>query len=110
MQDDGIRWELYPHVAATPQARAFIVRLCQFSRCPKTLDAYARNLDRFLATFDTDGELGGSYAAMLSAISNVKADVRVLARGTSAIHSPRRRKFSAAAVRTCPRCTRVRPI
>jgi len=63
-----------------------------------------------IPAFDTDGEVGGSYAAMLSAISNVKGEVRVLARGTSAIHSPRRRKFSAAAVRTCPRCTRVRPM
>ena len=48
---DDIRWELYPHVAATAEARAFVVRLRQFSRRPKTIDAYARNLDRFLAAW-----------------------------------------------------------
>ena len=58
VQHDDIRWELYPHVAATPQARAFIVRLCQFSRRPKTVDAYARNLDRFLATFGSAPQAG----------------------------------------------------
>jgi len=51
MQRDEIRWELYPHVAATAHAQAFILRLRQFSRRPKTIDAYARNLDRFLASF-----------------------------------------------------------
>jgi len=51
MQRDRIRWELYPHIAATAHAQAFILRLCQFSRRPKTIDAYARNLDRFLASF-----------------------------------------------------------
>ena len=51
MQRDEIRWELYPHVATAAHARAFILRLCQFSRRPKTIDAYARNLDRFLASF-----------------------------------------------------------
>ncbi len=48
---DDIRWDLYPHVAATPHARAFLVRLGQFGRRPKTIDAYARNLNRFLASF-----------------------------------------------------------
>jgi len=51
MQNEDIRWELYPSVSATPQGRAFIVRLRQFSRRPKTIDAYARNVDRFLASF-----------------------------------------------------------
>jgi site-specific recombinase XerD len=51
MQGDAIRWDLYPHVASIPHARAFILRLQQFARRPKTIDAYARNLDRFLATF-----------------------------------------------------------
>ena len=45
------RWELYPGVAATPPARAFVVRLYRLARRPKTVDAYARNLDRFLASF-----------------------------------------------------------
>jgi len=56
-QGDDIRWGLYPHVAGTPAARAFIDRLRRFGRRPKTLDAYARNLDRFLAAF------GGAPAA-----------------------------------------------
>ncbi len=48
-----IRWNLYPYVASTPHARAFIGRLRQLSRRPKTVDAYARNVDRFLASFDS---------------------------------------------------------
>ena len=47
----NIRWERYPQVACTPYARAFILRLCQFPRSPKTVDAYARNLDQFLCSF-----------------------------------------------------------
>ena len=50
-QRDEIRWELYPRVGAVAAARAFVHRLCRFSRRPKTVDAYARNLDRFLAWF-----------------------------------------------------------
>src|SRR6266536_2654036 len=50
-QRDGTRWDLYPRVSSLPQARAFVVRLCRFSRRPKTVDAYARNLERFLAWF-----------------------------------------------------------
>lgn len=51
MESEAIRWELYPQVAAEPHARAFIVRLRQLSRQPKTIDAYARNLDTYLACF-----------------------------------------------------------
>jgi hypothetical protein len=49
---DGIRWDLYLRVGAVPPACAFVIRLCRFCRRPKTVDAYARNLDRFLAWFD----------------------------------------------------------
>ncbi len=48
-QRDGIRWDLYSRVGAVPAARAFVVRLGRLSRRPKTVDAYARNLERFLA-------------------------------------------------------------
>jgi integrase/recombinase XerD len=51
VQDDDLRWDLYPVVASNPHARAFIRRLQQFPRRPKTVDAYARNLNRFLASF-----------------------------------------------------------
>jgi len=51
MHSKDIRWDLYPRVASTPQARGFVARLQQFSRRPKTIDAYARNLDRYLASF-----------------------------------------------------------
>jgi integrase/recombinase XerD len=51
-QRDGIRWDLYPRVSSLPHARAFVIRLCRFSRRPKTVDAYARNLERFLAWFE----------------------------------------------------------
>src|SRR5258708_29322452 len=49
---DGTRWALYPRVSAVPHARAFVIRLRRFSRRPKTVDAYARNLARYLAWFD----------------------------------------------------------
>ncbi len=48
-QRDAIRWDLYPRVSAVAAARAFVIRLRRFSRRPKTVDAYARNLERFLA-------------------------------------------------------------
>src|SRR5215211_4120915 len=51
VQRGGIRWELYPRVGAVPAARAFVIRLRKLSRRPKTVDAYARNLERFLAWF-----------------------------------------------------------
>jgi site-specific recombinase XerD len=50
-QRDGIRWDLYPQVNAAPPARAFVLRLHRLSRRPKTVDAYARNLERFLGWF-----------------------------------------------------------
>src|SRR5579859_1791343 len=50
-QRDEIRWDRYPRVSAVAPACAFVIRLCKFSRRPKTIDAYARNLDRFLAWF-----------------------------------------------------------
>jgi len=50
-QRDGIRWDLYPRVNAAPPARAFVLRLHRLSRRPKTVAAYARNLERFLGWF-----------------------------------------------------------
>jgi site-specific recombinase XerD len=38
-------------VSAVPHARAFVLRLHKLSRRPKTVDAYARNLERFLGWF-----------------------------------------------------------
>src|SRR5215475_5852979 len=46
-----IRWDLYPRVSRVPAARAFVIRLSRLARRPKTVDAYARDLDRFLARF-----------------------------------------------------------
>src|SRR5947209_15897242 len=51
-QRRGLRGDLYPPVSAAPHARAFVIRLRSFSRRPKTVDAYARNLERFLAWFE----------------------------------------------------------
>src|SRR6266700_3028796 len=50
-QRDGIRWDLYPRVNAALPVRAFVLRLHRLSRRPKTVDAYARNLERFLGWF-----------------------------------------------------------
>jgi len=51
-QGDGIRWDLYPRVGVVPAAHAFVIRLGRLSRRPKTVDAYARNVERFLAWFE----------------------------------------------------------
>ncbi len=92
MQDDGIRWDLYPHVTAVPPAQAFIIRLHHLSRRPKTIDAYARNLDHFLASF-----------AGVPAEQWVEADEGVLltylddlrhGRGQGALSRPQRAPFA----------------
>ena len=58
-----IRRDLYPSVSGVPPACAFVIRLCRFSRRPKTIDAYARNLDRFLAWFG-DAPLSDGWKLM----------------------------------------------
>jgi integrase/recombinase XerD len=75
MHEDGIRWALYPHVAAVPQARAFVVRLRQLARRPKTIDAYARSLDRFLATFgdaSAEGWIDADEGTLLTYLDDLR--------------------------------------
>ncbi len=55
MQRDEIRWELYPHIAATAHARAFILRLCQFSRRPKTIEVTSRIVGKSGKEVDGNG-------------------------------------------------------
>lgn len=43
-----VAWEHYPRVAAHSAARAFIESLAKRQRAPKTIDAYARNLEDLL--------------------------------------------------------------
>jgi integrase/recombinase XerD len=88
---DQIRWDAYPHVAGAPHARAFIVRLRQFSRRPKTIDAYARNLDRFLASFAV-----GPIELW------VEADEGALLTYLDDLRSARRRRTGAQEQRTRP--------
>ena len=69
---DGIRWDLYPRVGAVPPACAFVIRLYRFCRRPKTVDAYARNLERFLAWFEdptAEGWIEADVRATSSPIS-----------------------------------------
>lgn len=49
MQD--IKWHHYPRVAAHPAARAFIESQARRQKSPKTVDAYARNLEDLLRAF-----------------------------------------------------------
>jgi hypothetical protein len=42
---EEVRWDLYPHVAIHPHAKAFIQWLVLNARRPKTIDAYARAID-----------------------------------------------------------------
>lgn len=46
-----IKWQQYPHVAADPATRAFIETQARRQKSPKTVDAYARNLDDLLQAF-----------------------------------------------------------
>jgi integrase/recombinase XerD len=52
-----VEWWRYPRVAQHPAARAFIESCAKRQQRPKTLDAYARNLDDLLGTFG-DAEPG----------------------------------------------------
>jgi site-specific recombinase XerD len=51
MQIDSIKWEQYPLVGECLPARTFLVRKVQYGCRPKTIDAYGRNLNDYLATF-----------------------------------------------------------
>ena len=42
---EEVGWDLYPHVAIHPHAKAFIQWLVLNARRPKTIDAYARAID-----------------------------------------------------------------
>jgi site-specific recombinase XerD len=46
---EEIRWSLYPGVAALEPAKNWIEIQRKLLRAPKTIDAYARGLDDFLA-------------------------------------------------------------
>ncbi len=50
----AIPWSQYPRVAAHPAARAFIESCAKRQQRPKTLDAYARNLDDLLRALAAD--------------------------------------------------------
>lgn len=46
-----INWQFYPGVAQHPAMRAFIEALVKRQKAPKTIDAYARNLEDLLRTW-----------------------------------------------------------
>lgn len=46
-----IQWQYYPRVAGDPNARAFIESQAKRQRRPKTIDAYARNLEDLIQAF-----------------------------------------------------------
>ena len=46
---DEIRWELYPLVAASERSRAWLQLQSHLQLAPKTIDAYGRALNDFLA-------------------------------------------------------------
>jgi len=47
---DAVRWDLYPRIAHHIYAHEFITYLVLHERRPKTIDAYARTIDEFLAS------------------------------------------------------------
>ena len=46
---DEIRWELYPLVAVAERSRAWLQLQNHLQLAPKTIDAYGRSLNDFLA-------------------------------------------------------------
>src|SRR5260370_41779772 len=46
---DAIRWELYPLVAMNVHGRHWLTMQSQLQLAPKTIDAYGRSLNDFLA-------------------------------------------------------------
>jgi len=51
MDEQEIRWEYYPLVAAHPATHAFVERLSLKGKRPKTIDAYARAIEDLLNYF-----------------------------------------------------------
>jgi integrase len=47
----AIQWQYYPHVAENPVTRAFIESQAKRQKRPKTIDAYARNLEDLIRAF-----------------------------------------------------------
>src|SRR5260370_7573797 len=46
-----IQWRYYPHVAENPITRSFIESQVKRQKRPKTIDAYARNLEDLMQAF-----------------------------------------------------------
>src|SRR3989442_4342686 len=78
-----IKWQYYPRVTAHPAAKAFVESLAKRQKAPKTIDAYARNLEDLLATWpdappervvDADAGDVDTYLERLFARGPVHAD------------------------------------
>lgn len=50
-----IQWQYYPHVAENPITRAFIESQAKRQKRPKTIDAYARNIEDLISAFAESG-------------------------------------------------------
>lgn len=50
-----IHWQYYPHVAENPITRAFIESQAKRQKRPKTIDAYARNIEDLIRAFAESG-------------------------------------------------------
>ena len=50
-----IQWHYYPHVAKNPITRAFIESQAKRQKRPKTVDAYARNIEDLIKAFTESG-------------------------------------------------------
>src|SRR6516162_1637695 len=50
-----IQWRYYPHVAENPITRAFIESQAKRQKRPKTVDAYARNVEDLIKAFTDFG-------------------------------------------------------
>jgi Phage integrase, N-terminal SAM-like domain len=55
MSTQEISWPYYPHVAEHPITRAFIEAQAKRQKRPKTVDAYARNLEDLMKAFSVSG-------------------------------------------------------
>src|SRR5258708_21569457 len=70
---EEVRWDLYPHIATHPHAKAFSQWLVLNARRPKTIDAYARAIDSFLKTFpEPERLIEANKAGLLSYLASLK--------------------------------------
>ncbi len=72
MERQEVQWKHYPRVAAHPATRSFVERLILKGKRPKTVDAYARDIEDLLAFFGSADVLEATEADLDRYIASLK--------------------------------------